>query len=90
MRSWVYLTVRLSSVHRSVPAGLLLWAQWAGGIDRLLRSQRSAAAAVECEQCHVVSVRSKLNTDLLLDCQHHRTPIPAEELFGTRFISLQL
>jgi len=51
--------------HRSKPAvaGLLLWARLAGDIDRLLHGRRSAAAAGECGQCHVVSVRRKLNTD---------------------------
>jgi len=37
-----------------------------GDIDRLLRhGRRSAAAACECVQCHVFSVRRKLNTDLV-------------------------
>jgi len=46
---------------------LLLWARRAGDIDRLLHDQRLAAAAAaagECEQCHAVSVRRKLNKDL--------------------------
>jgi len=36
-----------------------------GDIDRLLHSRRSAAAAGECEQCHVVSVRRKLSGRLV-------------------------
>ena len=64
----VYLTVRCPSVRLSVPtwalsssksaaAGLLLPAQRAGDMDQLLHSQRSAAAAGECGQCPVASVR---------------------------------
>jgi len=62
------------SVHLSVPArahsskpaaaGLLLWARQAGDISRLLHGWRSAAAAGGCGQCHFVSVRRMLNTDL--------------------------
>ena len=29
-------------------AGLLLWARWAGDIDRLLHGRRSAATASKC------------------------------------------
>jgi len=46
---------------------LLLWVQQAGDISRLLHGWRSAAAAGECGQCHVVSLRMKLNTDLFTD-----------------------
>jgi len=46
-------------------AGLLLWARRVGDIDRLLHSRRSAAAAGECGQCHVVSVRRKLSGRLV-------------------------
>ena len=81
MRSWVYLTARCLSVRRSVclshhgPTALnpLLKpdiscsrAQRAGDIDRLLHGRRSAAAAGKCGQCHVVSVRRTLNTNLFL------------------------
>jgi len=55
MQSMVYETVRLLSVCPSVSpitrpshaaaAGLLLWAQQEGDIDRLLRGRRSAANA---------------------------------------------
>jgi len=53
----VRLPVRLSVpawAHSSKPvaAGLLLWARRAGDIDRLLHGQSSAAAALECGQCH--------------------------------------
>ena len=69
MRRRVYVTVRCPTVpawaHSSKPAaaGLLLWARWAGDIDRLLNGRCSAAAAGECGQCHAVSVCRKLNTD---------------------------
>jgi len=39
--------------------------QLSGQIDRLLHGRRSAAAACECGQCHVVSIRTQLNTLLL-------------------------
>jgi len=63
--SGVCPSVRLSVSTRaysskSAAAGLLLWARRAGDIDRLLHSRRSAAAASECEQCHVTGVRRKL------------------------------
>jgi len=45
---------------------MLLWARHALDIDRLLHGRRSAAAGCECGQCHVVSVRRKLNTDSVL------------------------
>jgi len=70
----VNVTARCPSVcsvpawtHSSKPAaaGLLLRAGWVGDVDRSLHSQHSAAAAGECGQCHVVSVRGRLNTDLL-------------------------
>ena len=65
------VSVRLSVpawAHSGKPAaaGLLLWAWRAGDIDRLLHGRRSAAAVGECGQCHVVSIHSKLNTDLFL------------------------
>jgi len=41
-------------------AGLLLWARWAGDMDRLLHDRRSAAAASECGQCHVASCTHRL------------------------------
>ena len=80
---------------KSAAAGLLLWAQSAGDVDRLLQQrirgffkndmryinprftylltylQRRAAA--ECGQCHVVSVRRKLETDLLFHISHSNT-----------------
>ena len=43
--------------HTAV-AGLLLWAQWPGDFGRLL------VFSSKCEQCHVVSWHTKLNTDL--------------------------
>ena len=67
MRTRVYnamvVSVRLSGPvwahHNSKPAaiGLLLLARRAGDIDRLLHGWRSAAAAGECGQCHVISVQ---------------------------------
>ena len=50
-----------SWAHSSKPAatGLLLWVRRARDIGR-----RSAAAASECGQCHVVAVRSKLDTNV--------------------------
>ena len=71
MRSRVYVSVRCPSVclsHSSKPttACLLLWARRAGDIDRLLHGRCSAAAAGEYGQYHVVSVRRKRNTDLLI------------------------
>jgi len=67
--------VRLSvcpSVRPSLPARarnskpaaarLLLRARRMGDIDRQLQQRR---AACKCGQCHVVSVRRQLNTDLL-------------------------
>jgi len=61
----VYVTVRCTPVRPVGPTATnpLLWARWAGDIDRLLHGRRSAAAAGECGQCHVVSVRSKPNAD---------------------------
>ena len=63
MRSGIYM--EQYGVRRSIclsqhgrPAG-----RTAGDIDRPLQQ---GCAAGECEQCHVVSVRRKLNTDLLL------------------------
>ena len=58
----IHLSVCLSVpawTHSSkpTPAGLLLWAPRAGDIDQLLHDWQSAAAAGECEQCHVVSIR---------------------------------
>ena len=60
------------SLHLSLPAwahssnsaaaGLLLRVQRAGEIDRRLQQQ---SAAGECCQCHVVSIRRQLNTDLV-------------------------
>ena len=55
---------------KSAAAGLLLWAQSAGDVDRLLQQRRAAA---ECGQCHVVSVRRKLDTDLLFHISHSNT-----------------
>jgi len=64
------VSVRLSvPCHSSKPAaaGLLLLARRAGNIARLLHARRSAAAAAgECGQCRVVSVRRKVNTELFL------------------------
>ena len=45
-------------------AGLLLWARWAGDIDRLQHGGaaaalgRSTARCSKCGQCHVFSVRT--------------------------------
>jgi len=50
---------------QAAAAGLLLSARPAGDIDRLLPGAQQQRAAGECGQCHVVSVRKKLNTDLL-------------------------
>ena len=54
--------------HTSKPAaaGLLLWARRQEISIVLLHGRGSAAAAGECGQCHIVSVRRKLNTDLLV------------------------
>jgi len=38
---------------------------WNGDIDRQWRESGSTALSSKCEQCHVVSWRRKLNTDLL-------------------------
>jgi len=70
VRSAVRLSVFLSQ-HRPTAANPLLQvcccaeARWAGDIDWLLHGRRSATAAGESGQCHVVSVRKKLNPDLL-------------------------
>jgi len=63
-------SVRLSVpawAHSSQPAaaGLLLWAQPAGDIDRLPNgAHQCGMGGGECGQCHVVSLCRKLNTDL--------------------------
>ena len=57
-------------------AGLLLGAQRPGDSNLLLHSRRSAAAVLQqahsniCGQCHVVSWRRKLNSDLLFYCRY--------------------
>jgi len=56
-------------VHNSNPAaaGLLLWARRPEDVDRLLPgAQQQRLAAGKCGQCHVVSIRRKLNTDLFI------------------------
>ena len=47
---------------RATVAGLLLWAQQVGNIDQHLHSL--TAFSSKCEQCHDVSWRRKLNTNL--------------------------
>ena len=74
MRSRVYETVlRLSvclSVYPVAAAGLLLWAQRAEDIGRLLHGWRAGGQQQplhnggECGQCHVARRRRKLNIDL--------------------------
>ena len=66
----VYLSQHGPTRSKSAAAGLLLWAQSAGDVDRLLQQRRAAA---ECGQCHVVSVRRKLETDLLFHISHSNT-----------------
>jgi len=48
-------------------AGLLLWAQRAGHIDRLLQQWHAAG---KFGQCHVVSICRWLNSDLLFIDMH--------------------
>jgi len=60
--SSVRLYVRLSH-HSAAAAGLLLWARLPEDIDQLLHGP---ALGSKSEQCHVVSCRRKLNTDLQL------------------------
>ena len=67
--------VRLSVCPFRLPlhaatAGLLLRARRPGDIDRLLHGLRAGGQqqrrrSSKCGQCHVVSQRRKLNTDLL-------------------------
>jgi len=76
----IYVTVRCPSVCLSVcpiyrplqqrAAGLLLWARRTGDIDRQRRPPSSTAASSKCGQCHVVSWRRKLNTDLSRLCDY--------------------
>jgi len=47
-------------------AGLLLWAQQAGGIDRQQWLPVRTALSSKCEKCHVFSCRRRLIADLLL------------------------
>jgi len=55
-----------NSMMSVLPASLLLSAPWTGDSNRLLHCQCLEAVAGKCEQCHVVSIRSKLNTDVFL------------------------
>ena len=78
MSSRVYATVGRPSVRPSVcpirpphaaAAGWLLWARRPGDIDRLLHGCGPAvisSRAAGCGQCHIVSWRRKLNTDLFV------------------------
>jgi len=53
--------------HASAPAAVVLLLGPVGSRYRSIAAlRRSAAAAGECEQCLVVSVRSKLNSDLFV------------------------
>ena len=60
------LSARLSVSSKPADAGLLLWAgEQEISIDCCTAgAQQQRRAAGECGQCHVVSVRRKLNTDL--------------------------
>jgi len=56
-------------------AGLLLWARWAGDIDRQRRApvaqrRHSTALSSKCEQCYVHSRRRRLNINLLIFAVH--------------------
>jgi len=59
MQATLYLRPSVFAIlpPHSDAAGLLLWARPLGDIDRLLHGRRSTAAACECGQGHVVSVR---------------------------------
>ena len=68
----VYVTVRCLSVRLSVPSvaavyvGLLLWSDIDhSGECRSCMAHSSTTLSSRCDQCHVVSWCSKLNTDLL-------------------------
>ena len=64
---YVYL-----SQYGSTTANLLLLVccccpgAWAEDVDPLQHGHRSAADVGECGQCHVFSIRSQLNTGLLI------------------------
>ena len=89
MWSRVCVTVGRPSACLSVRSSILAPSSWrAGDIDRLLHDRRLAAAApqqrraaAECGQCHVVSWRRKLNTNLLL--LHQTSPAP-----GFQFLTI--